>query len=110
MVPGADISFVPFASGTVVKLAFLTSPRNFGLALFGSLVADNTYFGISGGIIQDVFRILFDWDVIHDMALIAEVFRSLFAAKTSSHFYFALNYKFCFNQIIFFPCINKKNT
>ena len=44
MVSGTDVGFVAFALGTVVKLALLASPSDFGLALFDSKVADDADF------------------------------------------------------------------
>jgi hypothetical protein len=44
MVYGADINLVAFTMGTVVKLALLASPCDFGLTLLDCPVANNTDF------------------------------------------------------------------
>jgi hypothetical protein len=60
MVSGTDINLVAFTMSTIVKLALLASPRDFGLTLLNCPVANYTDFWITRNIIENVFRILID--------------------------------------------------
>lgn len=81
MILRAHVSFVPFAFGAVVELALLAAPGNLGLAFLNALITDNTYPGIRWGrLVENIFWVFLNGQVVHDMPIIAQILCSFFTA------------------------------